>query len=101
MELKEKTKIRTLIDKIKKDFRDDYFKLTFFYLALYAIYSIIGVCIINYFINGSFELGDKGEIITIIITFMNTMATMAGKLKDDIVSNYWKLSKRRNHKNKS
>jgi len=101
MELKEKTKIRTLIDKIKKDFRDDYFKLTFFYLAVYTIYGMISVCVINYFINGSFEFGDGGEIVTISITITTTMATMAGKLKDDIVSNYWKLSKRRNHKNKS
>ena len=32
----------------------------------------------------------KSEMVIVTITFMLTIATMTKKLKDDIVSNYWK-----------
>jgi ACR3 family arsenite efflux pump ArsB len=102
MEINSKMKIRLnvglsdnkLVKRIKKEFRDDYLKLTYFYLAFYGI--ILGVVVygIQYLVNGSIEFNDvRSEMVIGFGTLMSTMATMAKKLKDDIVSNYWKLKK--------
>jgi hypothetical protein len=46
---------------------------------------------LDYLIDGSLDYGNmKSEMVIVTITFMLTIATMTKKLKDDIVSNYWK-----------
>ncbi len=96
MEIEDKTKINinfnSLFEKIKKEFKDDYFKLTFFYMAVYAVISMILVHGVSYLSVGDLKFGDlRNEMVVVTITLMMTIATMAKKLKDDIVSNYWKL----------
>jgi uncharacterized membrane protein YhaH (DUF805 family) len=98
MEIKDKTKIKinlnSLYEKVKKEFKNDYFKLTFFYMAVYAVMSMILVHGVNFLSEGDLKFGDlRSEVVVITITLMMTMATMAKRLKDDIVSNYWKLVK--------
>lgn len=90
-----------LWEKIKKEFINDYFKLTFFYLAIYAMFSMVIVYGINYLKNGQFNYGNITSEVTIVtITFMMTMATMFKKLKDDIVANYWKQQRQINSRRK-
>lgn len=105
MDIHNKTKINinfvSLFEKVKKEFKDDYFKLTFFYMAVYAIMSMILVHGISFLGEGDLKFGDlRNEVIVVTITFMMTIATMVKKLKDDIVSNYWKLVKSNRRKNK-
>lgn len=104
MDIHDKTRIRLnssltdnkLVKSIKKEFNNDYFKLTFFYLAVYAIMSMVLVHGINYLSKGDLMFGDlRSEVIVVSITLMMTIATMAKRLKDDIVSNYWKLVRSR------
>lgn len=96
MEIEGKTKINInfngLIKKIKKEFKDDYFKLTFFYMAMYTIMTMVLVHGISYLSVGDLKFGDlRNEMVVVTITLMMTIATMAKRLKDDLVSNYWKL----------
>jgi len=103
MEIKDKTKIKInflgLFNKVKKEFKDDYFKMTFFYLAFYTVMSGILVYGLNYITTGELTFNNlRLELTIVTITFMMTMATMAKKLKDDIVTNYWKLVKSSNKK---
>jgi hypothetical protein len=98
MEIEDKTKIKInfngLYEKVKKEFKNDYFKLTFFYLAVYAVMSMVLVHGLSFLSEGDLKFGDlRDEMVVVTITLMMTMATMAKKLKDDIVSNYWKLVK--------
>jgi len=98
MEIEDKTKINInfsgLYKKVKKEFKNDYFKLTFFYLVVYAVISMILVHGVSYLGEGDLKFGDlRNEVVVVTITLMMTMATMVKKLKDDIVSNYWKLVK--------
>lgn len=104
MDIESKTKINInfsgLFEKVKKEFKDDYFKLTFFYMAVYSVMSMVLVYGVSYLTNGQFEFRDlRSEVTIVSVTLMMTVATMAKKLKDDIVSNYWKLSKN-NRRNK-
>ena len=90
-----------LWEKIKKEFLNDYFKLTFFYLAVYALISMIPVYGIDYLSDGSLDYGDlKDEITIVTITLIMTMATMFKKLKDDVTANYWKQQRQINSKKK-
>ncbi len=98
MEIEDKTKIKInfsgLYEKVKKEFNNDYFKLTFFYMAVYTIMSTVLVHGLSYLGTGDLKFGDlRNEMIVVTITLMMTIATMAKRLKDDIVSNYWKLVK--------
>jgi hypothetical protein len=55
---------------------------------------------IDYLSDGILDYGNlKDEVTIVTITFMMTIATMAKKLKEDIVSNYWKLKNMRTRKN--
>jgi hypothetical protein len=103
MEIEDKTKIKinfnSLIKKIKKEFKDDYFKLTFFYIAMYTIMTMVLVHGISYLSVGDLKFGDlRNEMVVVTITLMMTIATMAKRLKDDLVANYWKLVKNNRRK---
>lgn len=90
-----------LWEKIKKEFKTDYFKLTFYYLAVYAVVSMVLVYGIDYLKDGKLDYGNiKDEITIVTITFMMTMATMFKKLKDDITANYWKQQRQINSRRK-
>lgn len=98
MEIKDKTKIKInflgLFNKVKKEFKDDYFKLTFFYVAVYGLFCGTIVYGSQLLMTGTVEFNDlRSEMIIGLVTLMSTMATMAKRLKDDLVSNYWKLVK--------
>jgi hypothetical protein len=98
MEIEDKTKIKInfsgLYEKVKKEFKNDYFKLTFFYMAVYAVMAMVLVHGISYLGEGDLKFGDlRNEMVVMTITLTMAMATMVKKLKDDIVSNYWKLVK--------
>ena len=87
MEIEDKTKINinfnSLFEKIKKEFKDDYFKLTFFYMAVYAVISMILVHGVSYLSVGDLKFGDlRNEMVVVTITLMMTIATMAKKLKE-------------------
>jgi hypothetical protein len=85
-----------LWNKVKKEFKNDYFKLTFFYLAVYAIMAMVVVYGIDYLSDGDLNYGNvKNELTIVTISFMMTMATMFKKLKDTVTSNYWKQQRRR------
>jgi hypothetical protein len=63
-------------------------------MAVYAVMSMVLVHGLSFLGEGDLKFGDlRNEMIVVTITLMMTMATMAKKLKDDIVSNYWKLVK--------
>jgi hypothetical protein len=54
---------------------------------------------LDYLIDGSLDYGNgKSEMLIVVITFMLTIATMTKKLKDDIVSNYWKQQRQINQR---
>jgi hypothetical protein len=90
-----------LWEKIKKEFKNDYFKLTFYYLAVYAVASMVLVYGIDYLKDGDLNYGNlKDELTIVTISFMLTMATMFKKLKDDIVTNYWKQQRQINSRRK-
>lgn len=90
-----------LWERIKKEFTNDYFKLTFFYLAVYATASMVLVYGIDYLRDGVLNYGNiKDEVTILTITFMMTMATMFKKLKDDVTSNYWKQQRQINSRRK-
>jgi hypothetical protein len=66
-------------------------------MVIYAIVSMIFVYGIDYLIDGTLDYGNmKSEMLIVTITFMLTIATMVKKLKDDIVSNYWKQQRQIN-----
>jgi len=89
----------SLWTKIKNEVKNNYFNLTFYYLAVYAISSMVVVYGLDYLIDGSLDYGNgKSEMLIVVITFMLTIATMTKKLKDDIVSNYWKQQRQINQR---
>lgn len=89
----------SLWTKIKNEVKNNYFNLTFYYLTVYAITSMIVVYGLDYLIDGSLDYGNgKSEMLIVVITFMLTIATMTKKLKDDIVSNYWKQQRQINQR---
>ena len=95
--MEEKKTNLTLWEKVKKEFKTDYFKLTFYYLALYGLVSTILVYGINYLVYNDMGYDNlKNDLSITVITFMLTMATMFKRLKDDIVTNYWKQQKQIN-----
>jgi hypothetical protein len=56
---------------------------------------------IDYLRDGNLDYGNiKNELTIVTISFMMTMATMFKKLKDDIVSNYWKQQRQINRRKK-
>lgn len=95
--MEEKKTNLTLWEKVKKEFKTDYFKLTFYYLVLYGLTSTILVYGINYLVYNDMGYDNlKNDLSITVITFMLTMATMFKRLKDDIVTNYWKQQKQIN-----
>ena len=82
------------VNRIKKGFKDDYFKLTLLYLIIYTVSYFILVHGIEYLISGCVDFTSLRSIVIIGFTSLSTvMAIMIKKLKDDIVSNYWKLKR--------
>ena len=95
--MEEKKTNLTLWEKVKKEFKTDYFKLTVYYLAIYGLVSTILVYGINYLVYNDMGYDNlKNDLSITVITFMLTMATMFKRLKDDIVTNYWKQQKQIN-----
>lgn len=85
--------------RIKNGVINNYFNLTFYYLAVYGVISMVMVYGVDYLMDGNLDYGNiKNEMLITTITFMMTMATMIKKLKDDIVSNYWRQQKQINQR---
>ena len=87
----------SLWTRIKNKVKNNYFNLTMFYLAVYGIGMGVICYGLNYLVDGSLNFGDmKTELAIVASTLMFTMGTMVKKLKDDIVSNYWKQQRQIN-----
>lgn len=87
--------------RVKKGIVNNYFNLTLLYMAIYATVTTVIIYGMHYLSHGRLDYGDvKLDVLIVSLTLMFTMATMAKKLKDDIVSNYWKLKKTNNRKPK-
>lgn len=92
---------KTFLVRIKNKIVNNYFNLTLAFMSVYMVISIVVVEGIHYLSKGSFGYGDpQSTMLVMFITLMMTMATMVKKLKDDIVSNYWKLNKGKKSKPK-
>jgi hypothetical protein len=82
-------KIKPHLDRVRKKFNNNYFILTMTYMSIYSIIGTVVICGGNYLINGTMDYGQ----LVVNLSLMLTVGTMAKKLKDDLVSNYWKLRK--------
>ncbi len=101
MDIRNRTKIKLsskitdnkFVNIIKDKLRKDYFFLTYWYVAIYYLITATLIYGFNYLVYGDIRHDGETQIIILVSTLVAVMAKMFQKVKEDIVSNYWKLKK--------
>lgn len=101
MDIRNRTKIKLsskitdnkFVNIIKDKLRKDYFFLTYWYVAIYYLITATLIYGFNYLVYGDIRHDGETQIIILVSTLVAAMAKMFQKVKEDIVSNYWKLKK--------
>jgi hypothetical protein len=101
MDIRNRTKIKLsskitdnkFVNIIKDKLRKDYFFLTYWYVAIYYLITATLIYGFNYLVYGDIRHDGETQIIILVSTLVAAMAKMSQKVKEDIVSNYWKLKK--------
>lgn len=101
MDIRNRTKIKLsskitdnkFVNIIKDKLRKDYFFLTYWYVVIYYLITATLIYGFNYLVYGDIRHDGETQIIILVSTLVATMAKMFQKVKEDIVSNYWKLKK--------
>ncbi len=101
MDIRNRTKIKLsskitdnkFVNIIKDKLGKDYFFLTYWYVAIYYLITATLIYGFNYLVYGDIRHDGETQIIILVSTLVAVMAKMFQKVKEDIVSNYWKLKK--------
>jgi len=98
MDIRNRTKIKLsskitnnkFVNIIKDKLKKDYFFLTYWYVAIYYLITSTLIYGFNHLVYGDIRHGGETQIIILVSTLVAAMAKMFQKVKEDIVSNYWK-----------